>query len=273
MNEKYFEANRKNWDDRVEPHSKSIFYNLKKFKETKNSLFRVEQNDLGDITGKKILHLQCHFGMDSLSLANKGAIVTGVDFSGEAIKLARSLSKELNIPATFIQSNIYSLQQKITEQFDIVFTSYGVLAWLPDLEGWAKLIYHCLKPGGFFYIIDGHPYGQIFDEENKQNLRIKYSYFTGGQVERYEDGYTYACSSEVVNSKENFQWTHTIDSIINSIIGAGLQLEYFHEFPFSEFQSHPILVKHEDGYFYFPADFPIQIPLMFSLKAYKKKNS
>jgi 2-polyprenyl-3-methyl-5-hydroxy-6-metoxy-1,4-benzoquinol methylase len=134
MKDEYFEANRKNWDDRVEPHAKSDFYNLEEFKKTKNSLLRIEQKELGNIKGKSILHLQCHFGMDTLSLANKGAIVTGVDFSREAIELARSLSKELDIPATFIQSNIYALQEKITEQFDIVFTSYGVLACLPDLD-------------------------------------------------------------------------------------------------------------------------------------------
>ena len=268
MKEEYIDANRKNWDERVGIHSKSEFYNLEKFKKTKNSLLRLEQKDLGDISGKKILHLQCHFGMDSLSLANKGAIVTGVDFSGEAIELARSLSIELDIPATFIQSDIYSLQERITEHFDIVFTSYGVLAWLPDLEGWAKLIYHCLKPGGFFYIIDGHPYGQIFDEKHKKDLRIGYSYFTEGQVERYEDGYTYASNDQLEN-RLNFQWTHSMSSIINNLIGVGLRLEHFHEYPYSEFQAHPILFKHEDGYFYFPPEFPIKTPLMFSIEASK----
>lgn len=269
MKDEYFEANRKNWDDRVEPHAKSHFYNLEEFKKTKNSLLRIEQKDLGDIKGKSILHLQCHFGMDSLSLANKGAIVTGVDFSGEAIKLARSLSIELEIPATFIQSNIYTLQEKITEKFDIVFTSYGVLAWLPDLHEWAKLIHQCLKASGFFYIIDGHPYGQIFDDNEKKDLKIGYSYFTEGKVERFEDGYTYACNTEVVKNQVNYQWTHPISSIINSLIGVGLRIEYFHEYPFSEFQSHPILFEHDDGYFYFPPEFPIKTPLMFSIKASK----
>ena len=270
MKDEYFEANRKNWDDRVEHHSKSKFYDLEKFKETKNSLLRLEQKDLGDISGKKILHLQCHFGMDTLSLANQGAIVTGVDFSGEAIELARSLSEELNIPATFIQSNIYTLQERITEKFDIVFTSYGVLAWLPDLEGWAKLIHHCLKPDGFFYIIDGHPYGQIFDDKEKRELKFGYSYFTEGKVERFNDGYTYACDTEVVKNKVNYQWTHPICSIINNLIGVGLRIEYFHEYPYSEFQAHPMLFKHDDGYFYFPPEFPIKTPLMFSIKASKK---
>ena len=108
--------------------------------------------------------------------------------------------------------------KQITEKFDIVFTSYGVLAWLPDLEGWSKLIYHCLKPEGFFYIIDGHPYGQLFDENEKKDLKIKYSYFTEGKVERYEDGYTYACSEEVLENHVNYQWTHPISSIINNLV-------------------------------------------------------
>jgi len=199
MKDEYFEANRKNWDERALIHSKSEFYYVQKFKKKKNSLPRLEQKELGDITGKKILHLQCHFGMDTLSLAYKGAIVTGVDFSGEAVKLARSLSKELRIPANFIESNIYSLQEKLTEQFDIVFTSYGVLCWLLDLEKWANLIYFYLKPGGFFYIIDGHPYGGLFDYKFKEGLRVGYTYFTGGQAERYEEEYSYASAIKITN--------------------------------------------------------------------------
>ena len=269
MKDEYFDANRKNWDERVGLHSKSDFYNVKKFKQTKNCLLRLEQKDLGDVSGKTLLHLMCHFGMDSLSWANKGAIVTGVDFSGEAIKKAQSLSKELDILATFIQSNIYALTEKIPKNsFDIVFTSYGVLAWLPDLEGWAKAINHCLKPGGTFYIIDGHPYGQIFESKSKKELKIKYSYFTGGKEERYDDGYTYA-SEEVLENQVNYQWTHPICSIVNNLLGVGLRIEHFHEYPYSEFQAHPMLFKHEDGYFYFPPDFPIKTPLMFSIKASK----
>ncbi|MBN2155788.1 MAG: class I SAM-dependent methyltransferase [Candidatus Lokiarchaeota archaeon] len=270
MNDEYFDTNRKNWNERVEIHSKSKFYGLEKFKKTRNSLLRLEQKELGDVSGKLMLHLQCHFGMDSLSLANMGAIVTGVDFSDKAVELARSLSKELAIPANFIESNIYSLTEHLTGQFDIVFTSYGVLAWLPDLENWAKIINHFLKPGGFFYIIDGHPFGQLFDEKFKDHLRIAYNYFTEGQVEHYEDGYTYASDTPMKN-KTAYEWRHPISSIINNLVNVGLTIEKFHEYPYSEYKSHPMLFKHEDGYYYFPPEFPYKVPLMFSLKAFKKE--
>ncbi|GAG98676.1 unnamed protein product, partial [marine sediment metagenome] len=134
-------------------HAKSNFYGLVDFKTGKSSLLPTEIEELGDVNGKTMLHLQCHFGMDSLSWARKGAIVTGVDFSDKGIIKARELSKEIGVPATFIQSNIYDIPDIITDEFDIVFTSYGTIYWLDDLVEWAKVIFHCLKSGGMFYFI------------------------------------------------------------------------------------------------------------------------
>ncbi|MFX1317456.1 MAG: class I SAM-dependent methyltransferase, partial [Promethearchaeota archaeon] len=171
---------------------KSDWYDLEGFLEGKSSLLPIEIKELGDVKGKSLLHLQCHFGMDTLSWARKGAIVTGVDFSDKAIELAKELSNELNITARFIQANIYDIPNIIKEKFDIVFTSYGVLCWLPDLVKWAKVINFCLKPGGTFYIIDGHPFGALIDEKVEKRFQVGFNYFTKGRPTQWNEDRTYA---------------------------------------------------------------------------------
>ena len=162
---KYFEANKALWNKRVDLHFNSEFYDKDKFKKSKNSLNSIELKELGDISGKTILHLQCHFGQDTLSLANLGAEVTGVDFSEEAIIKAKQLSNELNIKADFICSNIYDLKEKLNGKFDIVFTSYGTIGWLPDINKWAEIISHFLKPKGQFLIVEFHPFIWMLDDK------------------------------------------------------------------------------------------------------------
>lgn len=144
------------------------FYNVDEFKKGKITLKDIELAELGDVKNKSLLHLQCHFGLDTLSWARLGAEVTGVDFSEEAIEYAKRLSQELDIPARFICSNIYDTIELITDKFDIVFTSYGVLCWLPDLVEWAEIISHFLRCGGIFYIVEFHPVNNIFDNEKIQ---------------------------------------------------------------------------------------------------------
>src|SRR5438067_5957834 len=170
-------ANRANWDAWAAINAASANYDVAGFKAGKLSLNRIEREELGDVAGKSLLHLQCHFGLDSLSWARLGAAVTGVDFSDKAIALARSLSEETGIPATFVQSNIYDLADNLTGQFDIVFTSYGVLWWLPDLAGWAKVVSHFLKPGGTFLLVEAHPIASMFDPDDPSELKVKYPYF------------------------------------------------------------------------------------------------
>src|SRR3954453_14494479 len=138
--EQYFEANKEGWNKRAIVHKDSSFYDIDSFKAGKSSLNKIELEELGNVKGKNLLHLQCHFGMDTLSWAREGAIVTGIDLSDEAIKTAKELSNELNIPAQFICCNVYDSLQHINQQFDIVFTSYGVIGWLPDLDIWCSII-------------------------------------------------------------------------------------------------------------------------------------
>src|SRR3954464_11903705 len=156
MHDEYIQSNRKLWNDWTGIHAQSEFYDVESFKEGKFRLHPIEKEELGDVRGKTLLHLQCHFGLDTLSWANLGAIVTGADFSDKAIDLARELSRETGLPATFICSNIYDLPAALEGQFDIVFTSHGVLGWLPDMPNWGKVVAHFLKPGGTFYVAEVH---------------------------------------------------------------------------------------------------------------------
>src|SRR3569833_2969415 len=169
----YFEENKKLWNQRTTVHKDSSFYDVTSFLGGKSSLNEIELREIGDVKGIKILHLQCHFGMDSLSLARMGADVTGVDLSDAAIEEARKLNEELSLGAKFICCNVYELKNHLEEQFDIVFTSYGVIGWLPDLNKWAEIIGHFLKPGGFFYMAEFHPVVWMLDEDFKE---VKYSY-------------------------------------------------------------------------------------------------
>ncbi|MBY8984190.1 MAG: class I SAM-dependent methyltransferase [Candidatus Lokiarchaeota archaeon] len=271
---KEFEANLKLWNELVDIHAKSKFYDLEAFKAGKTSLLPTEIEELGDVNGKTMLHLQCHFGMDSLSWARKGAIVTGIDFSDKAIIKARELSKEIGVPATFIQSNVYNVPEVITDKFDIVFTSYGTLYWLDDLIGWAKVINHCLKPGGMFYYIDGHPSSHMIDEKTTDMFKISNPYFNNGKSFEWEvDGdYTDEDPNNptILENKIEYGWGHTISEIINPLIKTGLKIESINEFPFGFHGFHPDLKKDEDGLWRFQTLKP-EIPLTLSIKAIKPK--
>jgi len=269
---KEFEANLKLWNELVDIHAKSKFYGLDDFKAGKSSLLPTEVEELGDVNGKTMLHLQCHFGMDSLSWARKGAIVTGIDFSDKAIIKARELSKEVGVPATFIQSNVYDVLKVIKDKFDIVFTSYGTIYWLDDLLGWAKVIYHCLKSGGMFYFIDGHPFSHVIDENTTDMLKIRNAYFNDGNPFVWEEDGDYTDEDPnnptILENKLEYGWGHTISEIINSLIEAGLNIEFIHEFPFSFHGFHPDVKKDEDGLWRFQTLKP-EMPLTLAIKAVK----
>ena len=263
------EANRRSWDARTPTHFKSRFYDVDGFRASASSLNSLEIEEVGDVEGKSLLHLQCHFGMDSMSWARLGAKVTGVDFSEEAISRARSLSEELGIDAEFVGSNVYELPDVLDDRFDVVFTSYGVLTWLPDLEPWAKVIAHFLEPGGFFYIVDGHPFGSVFyDEEDAVDLRPFYPYSTRGAGPiAFEPDSTYTDGPDEEYGP-TFEWGHSVGDILNSLISAGLVVEYFHEHHFTAYQALPMMERSEDGWWRLPEGGE-SVPFLFSLKAAK----
>ena len=266
--EKFFEANRDLWDKFAKINYESERYKVREFLEGKTALNSIELEELGDVKGKTLLHLQCHFGLDTLSWARKGAVVTGVDFSREAIRLARSLAEETAIEATFIESNIYDLPDVLDEKFDIVFTSYGVHCWLNDLVRWGEIVAHFLKPGGTFYIVEFHPLQWVFDWDAEDDFKIVRGYFhRPSPIELQVDG-SYADGTKF-EPQPDYEWAHTMADVVNAIINAGLRIEFLHEFAKSPFPNFSFLKESEDGYWSY--DNPdVQLPLVYSIKASKE---
>lgn len=263
--DKAFETNRDTWNEKTAAHYNSAFYDKSAFAKTRNSLNSYELNALPDVSGKSLLHLQCHFGQDSLSWASKGAQVTGVDISDMAIEKANQLSKELDIPANFVYCNVLDTSDYIEEQFDIVFTSYGVIGWLPDLKPWAKMVAERLKDGGIFYMVEFHPIAWMYDYLNSKPV-LKYHY---NQTEVIYEEYkgTYADPDSQMISKE-YTWNHSLSIVIQALLDAGLSLEYFAEHDGSPYEIFPEMVKSEDGLYCLKDQ---KYPLLFELKVRKGK--
>ena len=264
--DEFNQANMERWNKLAKSHYGSEYYGVKEFLEGKSSLFPIEEKELPDISGKSLLHLQCHFGMDTLSLARKGADVTGVDYSEDAIDLAEKLSEESGIQGEFICSDIYKLQEKLDKQFDIVYTSYGVLCWLPDIVKWAEVVSKFLKPGGIFYIVDGHPFNQIFNNEDDQTkLSVEYPYFTY-EVMKFEVEGSYA-QIKSDGKYTSYEWFHSLSSIVNSLIKAGLNIEFLNEHKDATWRVFPFMIEKEDGMW--EIEKPLNLPLTFSILAKK----
>jgi SAM-dependent methyltransferase len=262
------EANRRRWDELVPIHARSKFYDLDGFRRGDSTLLPVEERELGEVRGQRLLHLQCHFGLDTLSLARKGAVVTGVDFSGSAIGLAKELAAELGLDARFIVSDVYDLPDVLGEEFDVVFTSYGVLCWLPDLRDWAEVIAAMLRKGGRFHLVEDHPLAGLIDEAAPAPLRMAFPYFLEGRATRFEVQGTYTDRQAQVGNTTTYEWTHTISDIINSLVRAGLRIEHLNEHPFSFFQRHASMVMAPDRTWRFQ-DPSVSFPMILSLKARK----
>lgn len=258
------ETNREHWNELVGVHVRAPgAYDVESFRAGRSTLKPIEVQEVGDVEGKRLLHLQCHFGMDTLSWARRGARVVGVDFSSEAVSLARRLSTEMDVPAEFVCSNVYELPDSLDGRLDIVFTSYGVLCWLPDLRSWAEVIAHFLSPGGFFYIAEQHPVGSIFTERDGE-LVASGPYFDVGPFEESRGG-SYADCTVVLQNKTSFEWQHSLSDIVNALIAAGLRIDFLHEFPFCMFRALPSMVKSDDGWCRMPGY--ENVPFLFTLKA------
>lgn len=258
--------NQKLWDEWTDINSRSKLYKLDAFKKGENKIDPVIRAEVGEVTGKKLLHMQCHFGMDTLSWARLGADVTGVDFSPKAIALAQSLGEELSIPGRFICCNIYDLPSNLNEQFDIVFASIGVLTWLPDFTRWMQIAEQYVKPGGFFYLLDGHPFTWIFDDESEK-MTLRYPYFQSGATAWNEQG-SYADRTAPLETTTCYQWQHTMGEIVTEVCRTGLRLEFLHEYGHSYFQAYPPMAEGEDGFWHHPEG-DARLPMVFSLKAWK----
>ncbi len=265
-------SNRELWDAWTKIHVASAFYDVAAFRTSERPirLADYEREEVGGVEGKTLLHLQCHFGLDTLSWARLGATVTGIDFSDEAIATARGLAGELAIPATFIRSDLYRLPEVLDEQFDIVYTSGGVLGWLPDIASWGRVAAPFVRPGGFLYVTEIHPVAQVFQNEGVQpgELRLAYPYWSHPEPLRFEVKGSYADREALTDGLVEYGWDHSLGEILTSLADAGLRLEFLHEFDFVRWPV-DFLVEGEDGRWRLPDGSKGSLPLFFSLKATK----
>lgn len=264
--ENYLEINRKSWNAKVEPHLKSDFYFVDEFIQGRSSLNSIELELLGDIKGQKILHLQCHFGQDSISLSRLGADVTGIDLSDQAISKAVDLAEQCRTDTRFICSDVYSLPDVLDEKFDLVFTSYGTIGWLPDLKKWADIITHFLKPGGRFIMAEFHPVVWMFDDDFEG---INYHYFNEKPIAETYVG-TYADpSADLV--QEYVMWNHSLAEVLQNLLLCGLELKDFKEFDWSPYPCFRHVVEFEKGKWRIEK-FGNKIPLIYAVSAQKKSS-
>ncbi|WP_126651042.1 class I SAM-dependent methyltransferase [Chryseobacterium aureum] len=262
--ENYLEINRNSWNAKVEPHLKSDFYFVDEFLKGRTSLNSIELELLGDIKGKTILHLQCHFGQDSISMSRMGAKVTGIDLSDKAIDAARELAQTGGADTEFICSDVYDLPNVLDQKYDIVYTSYGTIGWLPDLEKWAGIINHFLKPGGNFIMAEFHPAVWMFDDDF---TKVAYNYFNEKPiVETYEG--TYADQSAPI-VQEYVMWNHSLSDVIDNLIKKGMSINTFREFDWSPYPCFRHVEEFAPGKWRIP-QFGNKIPLVFALAAEKK---
>ena len=270
MNE-YVKANRDLWNAWTPHHVRSAFYDVEGFKagrvRLRHGVDHLHTRLVGDVRGKRFLHLQCHFGLDTIAWAQRGAVVTGIDFSSEAINAARALADEMKIPATFVCSDVYELPSNLEGTFDIVYTSGGVLFWLRDLDRWAAIVAHFLAPGGVFYILEMHPVINVFDRQDASGLRVAYPYFHTPEPLAFPVRGTFA-DQDAGQETVEYCWNYGLGEVITALIGAGLRIEYVHEFPYATARWFPFMRQGADGWWRWE-DPTSTLPLMFSLRATK----
>ena len=226
----YFAMNRDWWDAVVPVHEASRGYNRPGFLRGEKMLCPVERAELGPlVAGRKLLHLQCHFGMDTLNWARLAATVTGLDFSLQGIEAARRLSIDSGIPGRFVQANVYDAAAVLDETFDIVYTGIGALNWLPDIRAWAKVVAACLRDGGMLYVYEGHPMLWTLDQDRDDTLLVaREPYFERGEPMVYEDDATYVDGPKL-EMRPTCEWNHGLGEIVTALVDAGLSIAFVHE--------------------------------------------
>lgn len=270
--EEFFEANRRNWDERAAIHRRDTAggYQVEAFLRGEDIMQDIESREIGDVTGKRIAHLQCHFGLDTLGLERRGASCVGLDFSPVAIREARALAAQTKLNATFVQGNVYDARQLITGEFDLVYVTWGAINWLPDIAAWAGVVASLLKQGGALYLLEGHPSLMTLDETTER-LIPRYDWRTPQNTPFVSDNVqTYTGDQDTLINTRNYEWIHPLSDIINGLIAAGLRLEWLNEHEELPWQFAPIMIekKGKRVSYILPGGFP-RLPLSYSIRAVK----
>ncbi|MEU8758619.1 class I SAM-dependent methyltransferase [Streptomyces sp. NPDC048659] len=268
----WYAANRAMWDERVPIHMASDYYGLDDFRAGKDALRDFEVAEVGDVTGRSLLHLQCHIGLDTLSWARHGASrVVGLDFSEPAVEAARTLAADLGLGpdrAAFVAADTYDAAEAVPDSsYDIVYTGGGALCWMPDLDRWAETAASLVAPGGFLYVAEFHPMADSFDDETA--TRLVHDYFVREPWVDSSSG-TYADLEAATANNRSVEWVHPVGEVVTALAKAGLRIEFLHEHEMTLFSRFQSLTRHDDGYYRFAADHP-RIPLMYSIKASKAR--
>ncbi len=269
--DEYRSANLANWDDRVPIHLSSDEYAVAQFVEDQTHISGVVDFDralLGEVAGRRLLHLQCHFGMDTLSWARLGAEVTGVDFSEVAINEARRLSEQSGVPGRFIVAELYDTPRVLDERFDVVYTGVGALNWLPDAKGWAEVVDHFLAPGGIFFMREGHPMLLSLSWREDDMLVVGHPYFETAEPIVDDAERSYAGEGTIEHSR-TYEWNHGLGEIVSALFDVGLRISALREHRELEFQGLPNMVIGDDGRWRLPDRQRDLVPLMYTLMAEK----
>lgn len=226
----YYDNNRTWWDGVVPIHEASLGYDRAGFLRGEKPLCPVEHAELGPrVRGRSLLHLQCHFGIDTLNWARLGAAVTGVDFSLPAIEAARRLSAESGIPGRFVHANLYDAPAALGEEFEVVYTGIGALNWLPDVGAWARVASACLAPGGLLYVYEGHPMlWSLDDRRDDELLVVSAPYFERPEPNAWETDTTYVDGPKLAH-RRTYEWNHGLGEIVTALLETGLRIEFVHE--------------------------------------------
>ena len=261
-----------NWNDRAAIHYRDEAggYRVKEFLAGADNLHGIEDSEVGNVEGKRLAHLQCHFGIDTLCLARRGASCVGLDFSSVAIAAARDLQRQTDLYASFVEGNIYDARALLEGSFDMVYVTWGAIGWLPDIARWAHVVASLLKPGGTLYLLEGHP-SLLTHDEMTPDLRVRYDWRTPADRPLVMDeATTYTGDTARIAHTTTHQWIHPLSDIINAVIGSGLRLEFLNEHEELAWAFAPIMVPIESKrrMWVLPEGFP-KLPLAFSLKATK----
>ncbi|MFC7218079.1 class I SAM-dependent methyltransferase [Streptomyces polyrhachis] len=266
-------ANRAMWDERAPIHAASDFYDIPAFLAGRDPLRDFERAEVGDVTGRSLLHLQCHLGLDTLSWARHGAArVVGLDFSEPAVDTARELARELGLGqdrAAFVAADVHEAAAAVPDPaYDIVYTGGGALCWLPDLEHWAQTAASLVAPGGFLYVAEFHPLTDVLD--GPTGSRVEHDYFNRDAWIDDTPG-TYADLGAATVDNRSAEWQHPIGEVVSAVAAAGLRIDFLHEHDLTLFQRFETLRPQDDGTFRFPPGAP-RVPLMYSLKASRPRS-
>ena len=266
--------NRRLWDAYTPIHTAGPFYDVDRFRRDPSDL-RIEpweREEVGEVAGKSLLHVQCHFGLDTLSWARMGARVTGVDFSEAGVAFARGLAAEVGLEevSRFLVADVYDLPGALGgETFDVVYTSRGVLCWMPDIVRWGEIVASLVKPGGIFYIHEAHPFLWSVDDDQRttNDIHLSYSYWSDDVITLPVEG-SYADPTAHVEAEWEHSWNHSLGEIVTALARAGLRIEFLDE---KGTLAWPLgWLRPVEGGFGLPPDQTGTMPLMYSLRARKE---